>query len=92
MWLIILLLAAAIVTAIWYVFDNGKYMLNFLCLILWGSSIMVFVDHIMGYLNEGGDFIEMTANAMLLGIVLVIVAIIIWEVTLIIKKPKNISF
>lgn len=53
---------------------------------------MVFVDHIMGYLNEGGDFIEMTANATLLGIVLIIVAIIIWEVTLIIKKPKNISF
>ncbi len=92
MWLIILSLTAAIVTAIWYVVDNKKYMLNFLCLILWGSSIMVFVDHIMGYLNEGGDFIEMTANATLLGIVLIIVAIIIWEVMLIIKKPKNISF
>jgi len=85
MWLIILSLAALLITAIWYVFK--KYMLNFLCLILWGAAIMVFVDHIVGYINEGGDFIEMTTNATLLGIVLVIAAIIIWEIMLIIKKP-----
>lgn len=89
MWLIILSFAAAITTAIWYAFDNGQYKLSSLCLILWGASIMVFVDHVMGYLEEGGDFIEMTANATLLGIVLLIFALIIWEIVLLWNDPKG---
>jgi len=54
MWLIILAFAAAITTAIWYSkAENDKYMLKFLCLILWGATIMVFIDHIMKFLIEG---------------------------------------
>ena len=88
MWLIILLLAAVITTAIWYVFDGGKYKLGTLSLILWGAAIMVFVDHLISYL-EGEGFIEMTANATLLGIVLVIIALMIWEAILLFNDPKR---
>ena len=88
MWLIIISLAATIVTAIWYLRDD-IHKLGFLSLILWGTTIMVFIDHIMGYLSEGGEFIEMTPNATLLGIVLLIVAMILWEIILIFEDPKG---
>lgn len=88
MWLIIVLITATIVTALWYLRDDIPK-LNYLSLILWGTTIMVFVDHIMGYLSEGGEFIEMTSDAALLGIVLVTTAIILWEIILIFEDPKG---
>ena len=87
MWLVVLVFAAAISTAIWYAFE-GKYKLGTLSLILWGAAIMVFVDHLMGYL-EGDAFIEMTANATLLGIFLVIAALVIWIILLFNSKERN---
>ncbi len=52
MWLIILALSAAIATAIWYAKDDGTLKMNVLCMVLWGATIMVFVDHTLGYLME----------------------------------------
>lgn len=89
MWLVILSLAAAIVTALWYTKDDGTYKLGFLSMILWGTVIMVFVDHVMGYLFEGGEFLETTVDATILGGVLVTVALIVWEVVLLFKDPKE---
>jgi len=89
MWLVIISFAAVITTAMWYAFDNGQYKLSWLSLILWGSSIMIFVDHVMGYIEEGGEFIETTLNATLLGIVLLMVAIMIWEIILLWTDPKK---
>ena len=89
MWLVILSLAAAIVTALWYTKDDGTYKLGFLSMILWGTVIMVFVDHVMGYLIEGGEFLETTVDATILGVVLVTVALIVWEVVLLLKDPKE---
>jgi hypothetical protein len=54
MLLIVLLFSATISTALWYSkAEDDKYMLKFLSLILWGASIMVFVDHVVGYLARG---------------------------------------
>ena len=89
MWLVEISLVAAIVTAMWYTRDDEVYKLGFLSLILWGTAIMVFVDHLMGYLAEGGALFEVSADAMLLGIVLVIAALIVWEVVLLLKDPKE---
>jgi len=88
MWLIIVSLTAAIVAALWYIREDIPK-LSYLGLILWGTTIMIFVDHIMGYLSEGGEFIEMTPDATLLGIVLVITAIILWEIILLLEDPKG---
>ncbi|RZN55473.1 MAG: hypothetical protein DSO09_05830 [Candidatus Methanomethylicota archaeon] len=93
MWLIILAFAATIVTPIWYsMAENDKYLLKYLCLILWGTTIMVFVDHTIGFLTEGGEFIELTLDATILGIAMLIVALIIWEIILLIKDPKKVLY
>ena len=92
MWLVTTTFAAAITTVIWYISDEARktYKIGFLNLILWGSAIMIFVDHVIGYLTEGGEFIETTPNAILLSIILVIVAILLWELMLLIKDPKGV--
>ena len=90
MWLVTTLIAAIAVTAIWYV-KPKIYKLDILSLMLWGTSIMILVDHILGY--EGGDFIEletegMITNGALLGIVMLIPIFVVWEVILITSKSK----
>ena len=91
MWLITTIIAAITVTAIWHI-KPKIYKLDILSLMLWGTSIMILVDHILGY--EGGAFIEMEtdgliANGTLLGIVMIIPIFIIWETILITTKPKR---
>ena len=91
MWLITTLIVAIFVTAIWYV-KPKIYKLDVLSLMLWGTSIMIFVDHILGY--EGGEFIELETDGLitsgtLLGIVMLIPIFILWEILLIIDKPKG---
>jgi len=67
-------------------------MFRFLSLILWGTIIMVLVDHVMGYLMEGGELLEMTVEATVLGVVLLIAALIVWEVVLLLKDPKQVLY
>ncbi len=91
MWLITTLIAAIVVTAAWYIAPR-KYKLNFLSLMLWGSSLMILVDHIIGY--EGGAFLELETeglitNGTLLGIVMLIPIFVLWEIILITSKPKG---
>ena len=90
MWLVTTLIAAIAVTAIWYV-KPKIYKLDVLSLMLWGTSIMILVDHILGY--AGGEFIEletegMITNGTLLGIVMLIPIFALWEILLITSKPK----
>jgi hypothetical protein len=93
MWLIILAFAAAIATPIWYsMAEDDKYLLRLLCLILWGATIMVFVDHVMGYLMEGGEFLELTLDATALGFAMLTAALVIWEIIIILKDPKKVLY
>lgn len=90
MWLVTTILAAIAVTAIWYI-KPKIYKLDILSLMLWGTSIMILVDHILGY--EGGGFIELETDGlitsgMLLGIVMLIPIFVFWEILLIMSKPK----
>lgn len=91
MWLIVTSLAAVITTAIWYIkAPEDKYKLGFLSLIFWGATLMWFVDHLMGYLMEGGAFLEINLGATILGLVVIIVALIIWEIALLHDDPKGV--
>lgn len=91
MWLVILVFAAAIATALWYSkAESDRCMLWFLSLLLWGASIMIFVDHVVGYLMEGGEFLELTAEATVLGFILLTTALIVWEAALLFKDPKGV--
>ena len=91
MWLITTLIAAIGTTAVWFVVRN-KYKLSFLNIMLWGASIMILIDHILGY--EGGEFIETTTEGMItngtvLGIVMLIPIFIIWEIYVIISLRRG---
>jgi hypothetical protein len=91
MWLVTTLIAAITVTAIWYI-KPKIYKLDLLSLMLWGTSIMILVDHVLGY--EGGEFLEvqtdgLITNGTFLGIVMIIPILIIWGIILIISRPKE---
>ncbi len=94
MWLVILAFAATIATAIWYLkAEDDKYLLRLLSLMLWGTTIMVLVDHVLPFLMEGGgEFFEMTTEAAVLGVVMLIVALGVWEGALLLKDPKGVIY
>jgi uncharacterized membrane-anchored protein len=91
MWLIMTTLAAIITTVIWYVnAPHDQYQLGFLSLFLWGASLMWFVDHVMAYFIEGGNFFEINLDATLLGLSVITLALLIWIVVLLITDPKGV--
>jgi hypothetical protein len=82
---------AAIIATIFSVALKGKYRLGFLSLMLWGSAIMIAVDHILGY--EGGTFVEaqtdgLISSGLILGIVMILPILGIWIVSNFIPKAK----
>ncbi len=91
MWLIMTTLAAIITTAIWYIkAPEDQYKLGFLSLFLWGASLMWFVDHVMAYLMEGREFIEINLDATLLGLSVITLALLVWVVVLLVTDPKGV--
>jgi len=94
MWLIVLAFAATIVTAIWYTqAENDKYLLKYLSLILWGTTIMVFVDHVVPFVMEGrGEFFDVSIEATVLSGIMLVVGLAVWEGALLFKDPKGVIF
>jgi hypothetical protein len=91
MWLILTALAAAAATIVWYVKSPGdKYKLGILSLMLWGATIMWVVDHIMAFASEGGEFFELGTNATMLGVAVIVLALVVWTLTIIITDPKGV--
>jgi len=91
MWLLILTFSAIFATAIWYSrAEDDRYMLKPLSAMLWGAAIMVFIDHVMGYLMEGGEFLDLSPEAAALGFSLLAAALAIWQAILLIKDPKRV--
>ncbi|MDW8034378.1 MAG: hypothetical protein RMI79_05570 [Nitrososphaerota archaeon] len=93
MWLIVSWWVAILATISYIYSKNPKtYRLDMLCLMLWGLAIMVLVDHVLGLIIEGGEFIEVSINGTLIGITMLIPIFVIWEVTALLKKnEKSIS-
>lgn len=95
MWLITSFWAAIIATIAYvYAKDPKKYNLDWLCLMLWGLSAWVLIDHSIGYVQEGGKFIEVTTegfieNGTLLGVTMLIPIFIIWLVAALISKGRR---
>jgi len=91
MWLIMTALAAVITTAIWYVkAPEDKYKLGLLSWLFWGATLMWLVDHVMAYLTEGGEFLEINLDATLLGLSVIMVALLAWVIVLLISDPKGV--
>ena len=90
MWLIFLFFAAILSTAIWYVWDKSeKYKISILSLIYWGATVMVFVDHTLGYLMYGGTYFDTSLSAYILGVVLILVGAMLWEIYLVFEDPAK---
>jgi hypothetical protein len=94
MWLIVLGFAAIAATAGWYSkAEADKYMLKFLSLMLWGTTIMVVVDHVLGFLMEGGgEFLEISGEATVLSFAMLLAALVVWQVALLLKDPRGIIY
>jgi hypothetical protein len=91
MFLIMTALAAVIVTIIWYVKSpNDKYKLGLLSLMFWGATIMWLVDHIMAFAAEGGEFFEISTDATMLGVAVIVLALMAWAIVLVISDPKGV--
>ena len=91
MWLITTTVAAILVSAVW-AYAPKKYKLGSLALMLWGLSIMVFIDRVLGY--GGGSFIEtetrgLIQNGIVLGIAMLMPAFIFWGIQLAASKIKR---
>ncbi|MEM2908135.1 MAG: hypothetical protein QXP65_02935 [Candidatus Hadarchaeales archaeon] len=92
MWLITTLIAASLVTVL-RLLGVRKYKLGMLSLMLWGATVMIFVDHVLGYLQEGGEFIQVTtegaiASGIMLGIVMLIPVLAIWGFAVFLSRPR----
>lgn len=85
MYFIITALAAIVATIFWYKIQEDKYQLSTLCLIYWDAALMWFVDHVMVFFIEGGEFFEITMDATLLGISVVFSGFFLWGVILFAK-------
>ncbi|MFA6308805.1 MAG: hypothetical protein WC677_03550 [Clostridia bacterium] len=91
MFFIITALAAIVTTIIWYVHaPEDKYNLSTLCFIYWGATLMWFVDHVIAFVNEGGEFFEINLDATMLGITVVILGLLVWLVMLLARDPKGV--
>ncbi len=88
MWLLTTLIAAVVTTLFAYFLKN-KYKLGFLSLMLWGGTIMILTDHLLGY--EGGAFLETETNGLIqnstvLGLAMLVPVFIAWFVVISIPK------
>ncbi|MGB9885614.1 MAG: hypothetical protein ACPLPT_09100 [Moorellales bacterium] len=91
MYFIITASAAVIATIIWYAnAPKDTYRLGLLSLIFWGATLMWLVDHVMAYLLEGGEFLEVSLDAALLGISVVLLALVVWLGALLLADPKRV--
>jgi uncharacterized protein (DUF486 family) len=91
LWLLVLNYAAIFSTLAWYALkaNNKDYCLNYLSLMLWGATLMAFVDHIFSY-ARGEGFFELSSDSLALGFSLVAVALMIWLVILLYKDPLKV--
>lgn len=88
MWLITTVICAVIATAVYFVLEKQKntgkkYRVHYLSLMLWGASLMILVDHIIGYMEEGSEIIEfetdgLVSNAILLGFLMLLPVLGVW--------------
>lgn len=88
MWLIVTLIATVVVTAIYLLLKGyrKKYKLGFLALMLWGTFLMVLVDHLIAFIS-GEPFMKVTTDGLIksgtmLGIVMIIPIFVIWIITI----------
>ena len=95
MWLIVILISTVAVSTIYLLFEDyrKKYKLGLLALMLLGTVLMVFVDHLISFIS-GEPFIEFATDGLiksgtLLGIAMIIPIFIIWIIAISISSRNK---
>jgi len=89
-WLTTTLIAAVVSTLLYWLF-RGRFKLGLLSLMLWGATVMILVDHILGY--EDGPFFEaqtdgLIKNGAVLGIVMLLPVILFWLGAILLNRRR----
>ena len=88
MCLILTAVAAAISAVLWFtVFYDEKYNFQFLTLMYLGATLMWSVDGIFSVI-EGEGFFDLSVDDAKLGVLVVILGVVLWAVTLIVRNFK----
>ncbi|MEM2006027.1 MAG: hypothetical protein QXG17_04695 [Sulfolobales archaeon] len=81
MWLVALLSASVAATAVYF---SRKEVSKYLLLILWAATLMVFVDWMWSYIEEGEfvplEVLEDPFGSSLLGFVMVLGGVALWAI------------
>jgi O-antigen/teichoic acid export membrane protein len=91
MWLLTTFASALFFTGLYFLLGR-KYKLEILSLMLWGGTIMILVDHLMGY--KGGQFLErktegLIPDAVLLGLFMLLPVVLLWLVIFLVSLRKG---
>lgn len=91
MWLIPALVGALLATGLGLIL-RWRWRLGFLSLALWGGTVMILIDHIIGY--EGGPFLEAKTSGLitsgwLLGMVMLGPVLVLWLVIVLRDRTKS---
>ena len=95
MTLLLTVLAAVVVTIIWYTSDNARTLkVGLLMYMYWGASLMWFVDAIYEYSELRAEYftpaLEDMINDSFLGISVIALALVVWLVVLLVKDPNGV--
>ena len=95
MTLLITMIAAVVVTAIWYTSEKArKLKISVLCYMFWGASLMWFVDAIAEYIELRAAYftpaLEDMINDTFLGLSVIAFSLVAWIVIVLIKDPGNV--
>ncbi|MCX8158203.1 MAG: hypothetical protein N3D73_00900 [Candidatus Diapherotrites archaeon] len=94
MWFVVFIFASLIALSMHILIrDKEKYKTLNLSLMLLGATIMIFVDKLIGFLNNEG-FIETTTdglitNSLLLGFLMLIPIIAVWLMIIVINQKSQ---
>ncbi|MGN0650434.1 MAG: hypothetical protein ACI4KM_08365 [Oscillospiraceae bacterium] len=95
MTLLLTVIAAIVVTIVWYTSEKARKLnVSLLCFMYWGASLMWLVDAVVEYLELGAEYFLPAGEEMLndgfLGLSVVILGGIIWLVFTIVKDPNGV--
>lgn len=94
MTLLLSLLAAIVVSVIWYTSDTARQLkVGALCALFWGASLMWFVDAIFEYAELREAYFTPAAADMVndgfLGVSVIVLALLIWLGILFVSDPHR---
>lgn len=89
MCMLMTLLAAVIATVTWYVTAPKRNLyLGTLSLMYWGAGLMWLVDGVFCVI-EGGSFLDLSVNDVLLGALIILCGLAVWLVVLLRRNPRG---